>query len=79
MQDLSDEDRKQVLGEVLSNQLTAISEGISNLPTKPDFSRLEEKVDTVINDMKSVKAAVTDLTSQVTTIDSRTTALENVA
>ncbi len=65
MQDLTDEERKQVLGEVLMDELKAIREGIANLPTRPEFNELTEKVDELAADMRVVKAAVTDQGKQL--------------
>ncbi len=79
MQDLSDEDRRDVLGEVLMDELKAIREGIANLPTRQEFNALQDVVDELSGDMKVVKAAVTDQSSVLKDYGSRITALENVA
>lgn len=60
MQDLTDDERKQVLGEVLIDELKAIREGISGLPTRQEFALLQNDVTELKTDMKVVKAAVTD-------------------
>jgi hypothetical protein len=58
MQDLTDDERRHILGEVMMDELKAIREGISFLPTRSEFKRLEEKVDGLSDDMKAVKAVV---------------------
>ena len=76
MQDLSDEDRKQVLGEVLMDELNAIREGIANLPTRPEFEELRNDVTELKADTNVIKAAVTDLSRQVIDHEERIIALE---
>lgn len=76
MPDLTDDEHKQVLGEVLADQLKLLQEGIANLPTKDDFSKLDNKVDILSLDMKTVKAAVTDQNKQVQDHEQRITVLE---
>jgi len=41
MHDLSDDERKEVLGEVLMDELKAIREGIAALPTRQDIQCVE--------------------------------------
>jgi hypothetical protein len=77
MQSLSDDERKQVFGEVLMDEFKAIREGIAGLPTRQEFKRLEEKVDGLGTDMKIVKTAVTDLSRLETEDKRRIMALEN--
>jgi hypothetical protein len=60
MQDLTDDERKQVLGEVLMDELKAIREGISGLPTRQEFTVLHDDVTEIKSDIKTIKAAVTD-------------------
>ncbi len=77
MHDLSDDERKQVLGEVLMDELKAIREGISGLPTRQELARLENKVDGLGADVKVVKAAVTDQGKHVADLETRISVLEN--
>lgn len=79
MQDLSDEERKQVLGEVLMDELKAIREGISNLPTTQEFNELAEKVDRIDARTGVIQAAVTDQSKHMIDYDERLTRLENAA
>ncbi len=79
MQDLNDEDRKQVLGEVLMDELKAIRKGIANLPTRPEFNELTQKVDGLADDMKVVKAAVTDQSKQLSDHQVQINQLQNAA
>jgi len=65
MQDLSDDERKQVLGEVLMDEFKAIREGIDNLPTRTEFQALDNRVARVESDVKVIKAAVTDQSKQI--------------
>lgn len=61
MHDLSDDERKQVLGEVLMDELKAIREYVQDVPAiKADVAQLKEDVAELKSDMKVVKAAVTD-------------------
>jgi hypothetical protein len=79
MQDLSDEERRQVLGEVLLDELKAIREGISDLPTRSEFNELAEKVDRIDARTAVIQAAVTDQSKQLTEHGERLTHLENAA
>jgi len=76
MQSISDDERKEVLGEVLMDELKAIREGIADLPTRRESNEVKEVVKDLKSDMKVVKAAVTDLSSQVKDHDRRITHLE---
>jgi acylphosphatase len=71
MQDLTDDERKQVLGEVLMDELKAIREGISVLPTRQEFSVLQDDVTELKADMKVVKAAITDIGNKQKQQDAR--------
>lgn len=72
MQDLTDNERKQVLGEVLSDQLKAILEYVQNVPAiKKDVARLKEDVTEVKADIKIIKAAVTDISKEQKQQDAR--------
>lgn len=71
MPDLSDDERKGVLGEVLLDELKAIREGIANLPTRTEFNRLEDKVNDLTSDVKTVKAVVTSQSQQLSDHDAQ--------
>jgi hypothetical protein len=79
MQDLSDDDRKKVLSEVLMDELKAIREGIAGLPTRQEFTELRSDVSELKTDVKVVKAAVTDTNKQVADHETRLAALETAA
>jgi len=79
MQDLSDDERKLVLGEVLMDELRAIREAISDLPTRTEFKELKENTGELKSDMKVVKAAVTDQGSHVADHERRISSLESAA
>ena len=80
MPDLSDDERKQVLGEVLMDELKAIREYVQDVPAiKADVAQLKEDVTELKADMKIVKAAMTDQGRQVADHESRITALEDAA
>jgi peptidoglycan hydrolase CwlO-like protein len=65
MQSLSDDERKEVLGEVLAHELSAIHDLVKDVPSiKKDVHDLKESVDELQSDMKIVKAAVTDVSRQ---------------
>jgi hypothetical protein len=68
MQGLTDNERKQVLGEILFDELKAIREAIANLPTREELNRLSEKVDNVAGDVKVIKAVVTDHEKEIQNI-----------
>ncbi len=77
MQDLTDDERRQVLGNVLLDEPRAIREGISGLPTKTQFNQLKDKVDIIAEDVSTVKLAVKDQSLQLDAYGNRISALEN--
>jgi hypothetical protein len=79
MHDMSDEDRKQVLGEALMNELQAIREGINSLPTRTEFNELRDDVSELKADVKVIKASVTDQSKQLANHATRIATLEIVA
>lgn len=79
MQDLSDEERKLILGEVLPDELKAIREGISDLPTRSEFNELAEKVDRIDARTAVIQAAVTDQSKELSDHGERLSRLENAA
>jgi hypothetical protein len=76
MQDLTDDERKQVLGEALFDELRAIREGIAELPTRTELNRLSEKVDTIDENVITSKLAVKDQSQQLESHEQRITVLE---
>jgi 2-phospho-L-lactate guanylyltransferase (CobY/MobA/RfbA family) len=77
MQSLSDDERKQVLGEVLADELKAIHELVKDVPAiKEDVQVLRQDVEELTSDMKVVKAAVTDISREQKEHDRRITHLE---
>ena len=57
MVDLSDEERKDVLGEVLADQLKAIFEYVKDIPgMKRDLNDLKQKSDVIDNRLIVVEA-----------------------
>jgi chromosome segregation ATPase len=77
MQSLSDDERKQALGEVLADELKAIHELVKDVP------EMKQKIDVLDSDMKEVKsyikvikAAVTDISREQKEHDRRKTHLE---
>ena len=77
MQSLSDDERKQALGEVLAEELKAIHELVKDVP------EMKQKIDVLDSDMKEVKsyikvikAAVTDISREQKEHDRRKTHLE---
>lgn len=66
MQDLSDSERKLVLGEVLMDELKAIREGIDRLNSVPaQVQSIDERLEGVENDIKVIKTAGSDQSKQV--------------
>ena len=79
MQSLSDDERKAVLGEVLADELKAITEYVKDVPLiKKKVDALEIDMQEVKSDIKIIKAAVTDLSKQVKDHERRITHLETV-
>jgi hypothetical protein len=76
MQDLTDDDRKQVLGEVLMDEFRVIREMLGDLPTRTEFNQLKERVDEIGGDVEVIKLAVTDQSRQLKNHEHRITALE---
>jgi hypothetical protein len=77
MQSLSDDERKEVLGEVLSEELKLILEYVSGVPRiERKVGRLEKDMSEVKSDVKVIKAAVTDISQQLKHHDNRLTHLE---
>lgn len=60
MQDLSDDERKQVLGEVLFDELRAIREGLDDVPKRAEFNELKQQVSEIKQDVKTIKMVVKD-------------------
>lgn len=79
MQDLTDDERKQVLGEVLMDELKALREGISALPTRQEFRELVDKVDKLSDDTDIVKPLVKDQGKQLDNHEERLVVLERAA
>lgn len=86
MHDLTDEERKQILGEVLMDELKAIREGIADLPTRTEFNELRADVEELKTDMKVVRAAIKDHSheqqaqgQELTAVKQRLTPLEDAA
>ena len=77
MQSLNDDERKEVLGEVLADELKTILEYVKDVPViKQKVDKLEEDMTEVKSDMKVVKAAVTDISRQLIDHERRITRLE---
>lgn len=66
MQSLSEEEKRQVLGSVLSDQLSAIQEAVKDVSEiKMQLQKLDNDLGQVSSDVKVVKAAITSITEQV--------------
>jgi len=76
MQDLSDDERKEALGEVLFDELRLIREGIADLPTRTEFNELRADVEELKSGMQVVKAAVTDQSKTLNDHEQRISTLE---
>ena len=77
MQDLSDEDRKSVLGEVLMDELKIIREYLEQLlPLNKKVDSLDKDMSEVKADIKVIKAVVTDHSQQLSDHEVRVTRLE---
>lgn len=79
MQDLSDDDRKTVLGEVLMDELKVIREYLEDIPViKQKVTSIDERLSVVESDMKVVKAVLTDHSQQLQDHETRITRIEAV-
>ncbi len=77
MQDLDDEDRKQVLGEVLHDELKIIKEYLEDLPLiKQKVTKIQEDVEGLKSDMKVVKTILRERDTQLNTHEHRLARLE---
>jgi len=78
MRSLSDDERKQVLGEVLHGELKAILEAVGGLQQAAAavLPSMQADIAELKQDMKIVKAAVTDLSRQSNDHEQRLTRLE---
>lgn len=66
MQSLSEDEKRQVLGSVLADQLSAIHEAVKDVPEiRNQLEKLNKELDQVSSDVRVVKAAITNLTEQV--------------
>ena len=78
MQSLSDDERKEVLGEVLHDELRAILELVKDVPAiRQDLQQVQADVAELKADMKIVKAATTDLSKQGNDHERRLSQLES--
>ena len=70
MQSLDDEERRQVLGEVLADELKVIREYVQDIPEiKKDVHSLKEDVEILKSDMKIVKTAISNHASRLTQLE----------
>lgn len=66
MLSLSEEEKRQVLGDVMADQLKAISEAVNEVPEiKKSLDKLSDDLNVAIGDIKIIKAAITDISRQV--------------
>ncbi|MCL4358119.1 hypothetical protein M1512_04490 [Patescibacteria group bacterium] len=77
MQSLSEDEKRQVLGSVLADQLKAIQDAISNVPEiKSQLDKLDRSMSEMADDLKVVKAAMTHMSNQVNEHEQRIGRLE---
>lgn len=77
MQSLNNDERKQVLGEILSDELKVILEYVKDVPIiKRQVDKLKEDMTEVRSDIKVIKVAVTDMSRQLSDHELRITRLE---
>jgi peptidoglycan hydrolase CwlO-like protein len=66
MQSLNDDERKQVLGEVLADELKVIHELVSDVPKiSKKVNKLYKDMQIVKSDIKTIKAAVKNHESRI--------------
>jgi len=79
MQSLNNDERKQVLGEVLSDELKVIRGYVQDVPLlKQDIQMIKVDVSELLSNIKVVKTAVTDISRQLVNHELRITRLEVV-
>ncbi|TAH32511.1 hypothetical protein EYC58_02915 [Candidatus Saccharibacteria bacterium] len=78
MQDLTDDERKQVLGEVLFSELRAIREALDDVPKRAAFNQLVEKVDRIGADVETIKLVVKDQSRQFQRHETEIAALKSL-
>jgi uncharacterized protein YoxC len=77
MRSLSDDERKSVLGKVLTDELKAIVEYVKDIPAiKAKMDTLSEDIQVVKSDIRIIKAAIADLSKQVDDHERRITHIE---
>lgn len=64
------------LMEDQNSKLDAVLEGINSLPTRDDFHRLDQRLESLESDMKVVRAAVTVTNRDIAGLDQRVNRLE---
>jgi hypothetical protein len=80
MQELSDDDRKVILGEVLMGELAAIREYVQDVPViKQKIESIDGRLSVVEQDVKIIKTAVTDISVQLHDHERRINRLETKA
>jgi peptidoglycan hydrolase CwlO-like protein len=66
MQSLSEDEKRQVLGSVLSDQLRVIQESVKEVPEiKNKLDELDHKLTKACEDIKLVRAAISSITQEV--------------
>lgn len=79
MQSLSEEEKRQVLGTVLADQLSAIQESVKDVPEiKKQLQKLDNEISQMISDIRIIKAAITDITQQVNDHDRQIERLQTI-
>lgn len=76
MPDLTDDEQKTILGEVLADQLKSIQESLADVPKRNEFKELEDKVEEIQSDMKTVKAVLKDMSKHEKSQDNQLEAQE---
>lgn len=70
MQDMDDDDRRQILGEVLYDELRIIREYLQDMPIlKSDVAQLKADVEELKADMKIVKYTLKDTNSRLSKLE----------
>jgi len=76
---MSDDNYTKLLAEELKTQRTQILEALGGLKDVPKkLNKIEESLEEVKNDVKAIKAAVTDQSKQLNNHEQRLTVLEAV-
>ena len=72
MQSLNDNEKRDILGEILSDELKVIHELVKDVPNiSHKVDKIETDMETLKGDMKIVKAVITEHSKEIKDLDRR--------